>query len=114
MHNAFLAIAIAFVLAAPSTALAQSKLGTEYKPQKPDGSLGSLDRGSGTTSKRVVHKPITITKPTDTASPSLATQNKPLTTTVNPALQGNVLEKSDGAGSPPPQRGYDLKTRKGL
>jgi hypothetical protein len=38
--------------------------------------------------------------------------NKPLTTTVNPALQGNALQKSRGVDSPV-KPGYDLKANKG-
>jgi hypothetical protein len=37
---------------------------------------------------------------------------KPVSPTINPALQGNVLQKSGGVGSPV-KSGYDLKANKG-
>jgi hypothetical protein len=42
----------------------------------------------------------------------LNTSKGPLNTTATPALQGNVLQKSGGAGSPV-NPGYDLKANKG-
>jgi hypothetical protein len=107
-----LAIAIAFVLA-PCVALAQNyqKIQQEYKPQKDDGIL-ARDAQSGLPTGKRMHKPYTITKQVGSASPALTTQNKPLTPTVNPALQGNVLQKSGGVDSPVKQ-GYDLKANKG-
>jgi len=114
MRNPILAIAIVFVLA-PCVALAQSpslsfgKIQQEYKPQKDDGTL-ARDAQSGLPTGKRMHKPYTVTKQVGSASPNLTTQNKPPITTVNPALQGNALEKGEkGVGSPPPPRGYDLK-----
>jgi len=117
MRNPILAIAIAFVLA-PCVALAQSpslsfgKIQQEYKPQKDDGTL-ARDAQSGLPTGKRMHKPYTVTKQVGSASPNLTTQNKPPITTVNPALQGNALEKGEkGVGSPPPPRGYDLKANR--
>jgi hypothetical protein len=116
VRNLIRAISIAFVLV-PCGALAQSpslnyqKLEYEYKPQKPDGAA-PRDAQSGLPTGKRMHKPYTITKQVGSASPALTTQNKPLTPTVNRALQSNVLQKSGGVDSPVKQ-GYDLKANKG-
>jgi hypothetical protein len=87
MRKPFLSIAIAFVLAAPCSAVAQSpslnfqKIEHEYKPQKDDGS-GRV--GSPTTKGTTTTPTIGLT---------------------NPALKG------DSHLTPPP-RGYDLKANK--
>jgi hypothetical protein len=79
MRNAFLAVAIALVLAGETAplALAGGKVEKTYTPQKPD---GTSERGpaSGNT-----------------------TGSKSLTTTANPAFQGNVLKKGGSDLSPP-------------
>jgi hypothetical protein len=97
MRNPILAVAIAIVLAAPSSAgLADTK---KPKPKPVDdlpkesiefnyGSVMYSQHGNGSNLR------------------------KPITTTVNPALQGNVLQKSGGVGSPV-KPGYDLKANKG-
>jgi hypothetical protein len=119
MHNPILPVAIAFVLVAPCTALAQSpslnfqKIEHEYKEQKPDGT--ARDPQSGLPTGQRMHKPLTVTKDVNPASPK-ATQNKPLTTTVNPALQGNIVlkpQKSDGSLDSAVKGQYDLKANKG-
>jgi hypothetical protein len=94
-------------------ALAQNyqKIQQEYKPQKDDVTL-ARDAQSGLPTGKRMHKPYTITKQIGSASPALTTQNKPLTPTVNPGLQSNVLQKSGGVDSPV-NPGYDLKANKG-
>jgi hypothetical protein len=116
MRNPILSVAIAFVLVAPCTALAQSpslnfqKIEHEYKEQKPDGTV--RDPQSGLPTGKRMHKPLRVTTPVGSASPALTTQNKPLNPTVNPTLQGNASEKG-GVVSPPP-KGYDLKANRKL
>jgi hypothetical protein len=96
MHNPVLAIAIAVVLATPCTVFAQSpslnfqKIEQEYKPQKADGTT-ARDPQSGLPTGQRMHKPYVLGR----ASPTSTTQNKP----INPALQGNVLQKSGGNSS---------------
>jgi len=123
MRNPILAIAVAFVVAAPCTALAQTpsfkfqKIEQEYKPQKDDGTLGAArDAQSGLPTGQRMHKPLTVTKKVGPASPASTTQNRALTTTVNPALQGNTVlkpQKSDGTLDAAVKQGYDLKANKG-
>jgi type VI protein secretion system component Hcp len=80
MSNPILGVAIALVLAAPCTALAQSpslnfgKIEHEYKEQKPDGA--ARDPQSGLPTGKRMHKPYTVTKQVDSASPLL--MNKPV------------------------------------
>ena len=121
----------AFVLA-PCIALAQSpspnfqKIEHEYKPKKPDGTSATQeDISSGQASGKRQHKPITVIKETDKSSPNIMqrkaggdpqTTGKPLTTTVNPALQGKTVlkpQKSDGSLDAAVRNGYDLKASKG-
>jgi hypothetical protein len=78
------------------------KIEHEYKEQKPDGTARYPQSGLPT-GKRM-HKPLAVTKEWGPASPALTTQNKPPTTTVNPALQGNVLQKSTVGGSTGPTK----------
>jgi hypothetical protein len=105
MRNPILSVAIAFVLVAPCTALAQSpslnfqKIEHEYKEQKPDGTV--RDPQSGLPTGKRMHKPLRVTTPVGSASPALTTQNKPINPTVNPALQGNKLGGSTGPTVPP-------------
>src|SRR5690349_2325465 len=105
MRNSTLAIAIAFVVAAPCTTLAQTpslnfqKIEHEYKPQKDDGTA-ARDPQSGLLTGQRMHKPLTATKPIGPASPTLTTQNK---------LQGNDLQKSVGGQV---KGGYDLKANR--
>jgi len=108
MRNPILPVAIAFVLVAPCTALAQStslnfqKIEHEYKEQKSDGAV--RDPQSGLPTGKRMHKPLAVTTSVGSASPALTTQNKPLTTTVNPALQGNVLQNGTVGGSTGPTK----------
>jgi hypothetical protein len=75
MRNPILAVAIAFVFAAPCIALAQSN-------------------------DRIWHKHIGGVKYEDAQTqPKAPTTGKPLNTTVNPALQGNVLKKGTGGST---------------
>jgi type VI protein secretion system component Hcp len=119
MRKPIVTIAIAFVVVAPCTALAQSpsltfqKIEHEYTKQKPDGSTAAAprDAASGVATGRRIHKPVRIITPVGSASPALTTNNKPLTPTVNPALQRNNLEK--GGASSPTRPPYDLKANKG-
>jgi type VI protein secretion system component Hcp len=108
MRHSILPIAIAFVVVAPCTALAQSpslsfqKIEHEYTKQKPDGTAAApRDAASGVASGKRMHKPVTIVKEWGAASPNLATKNKSLTTTSNPALQGYKLGGSTGPTAPP-------------
>jgi hypothetical protein len=82
MRNPISAIAIAFVVVAPCTALAQSsslsfpKIEYEYTKQKPDGSNATTRR-------------LTVRKAGEQPKEYLTTtQNKPLNPTVNPAAKG--------------------------
>jgi hypothetical protein len=118
MRNLFLPIAIALVLAAPTTfASAQSLQGyikTEGAKQgklNADSTAAPRDVSSGQATGKRMHKPVTIIKEWGAASPNLAKQNKPLTPTVNPPLQRNNLEK--GGASSPTRPPYDLKANKG-
>jgi hypothetical protein len=120
MRTPILGIAIAFVVVAPCTALAQSpsltfqKIEYEYTKQKPDGTAAApRDAASGLATGRRINKPARITTPVGSASPNLTTNHKPLTTAVNPALRASVLEKSGGGVGSPVKSGYDLKAKKG-
>jgi hypothetical protein len=99
MRNHILPIAIAFVVAAPCTAFAGEKKTIEVNSF----SFGATNSGSGISSgggsgrigpDKIQHKHIGGVKYEDVQTqPKAPTTGKPLNTTVNPALQGNVLEK---------------------
>jgi hypothetical protein len=107
-------IAIAFVLAAPCTAVAGGKKDTIEVNSFNFGTGGSTARDpqSGLPTGKRMHKPPTVTTPVGSASPALTTQNKPLTTTVNPALQENVLQKGTVGGSTGPTKHIEAITVK--
>ena len=102
MRNPILTIVFAIVFAAPCTALAQSpslnfqKIEQENKPQRPDGTA-ARDPQSGLPTGKRMHKPLSTAKEWGPASPALPTQNRQPTTTVNPALQGNILKNGGGS-----------------
>jgi hypothetical protein len=56
-----------------------------------------------------MHKPVMIIKDGASASPTVTTQNKP----INPALQGNVLQKG-AAGSTTTQQQFNQKHQQKL
>jgi hypothetical protein len=92
MRNQLLAIAIAFVLAAPCTvASAQSLQGYVTTKGTKQGQF------KGQTSP-------TSPKPTGTVNT--------ISPAVNPTLQGNALGKGDSRGGSPPSAGWDLKVNK--
>jgi type VI protein secretion system component Hcp len=77
------------------------KVEKTYTPQKQDGtSTTQRDISSGQASGKRQHKPFTITQESGAASSRV----KPLTTTINPALQGNVLQKGTLGGSTGPTK----------
>ena len=84
------------------TSLNFQKIEHEYKEQKSDGAV--RDPQSGLPTGKRMHKPLAVTTSVGSASPALTTQNKPLTTTVNPALQGNVLQNGTVGGSTGPTK----------
>jgi len=122
MRKGILAIAIAFGMAAPCTVVsAQSFQGNmEIKGIKQGRNAG------GTTSQKTspnlyhstakgehIREGILTTRK---AGGDPKTTGKPLTTTVNPALQGNIVlkpQKTDGSLDAAVKQGYDLKANKG-
>jgi FlaG/FlaF family flagellin (archaellin) len=112
MRNSVLPIAIAFVLAAPCTALAGGKKDTieVLSPSFGAGTQPTTSTTGGTTKRDISSgqatgkrqwKPVTTLKENTGSSP---TAGKPLTTTIDPALQSNVLGKGTVGGSSGPTK----------
>jgi hypothetical protein len=95
MRNPVLAIAIVFALVASYTVAFAQAFESHMTFQ---GTKSGKDKGND---------------PPPPPPPTKAGTVKPVGPTVNPALQGNVLQKSGGTGSPGGNLGYDLKGSKG-
>jgi hypothetical protein len=116
MRYPILPIVIAFVVAAPCTALAGEKQEKSIEIQSYQwgvSNAGSVGSGSGTSQRDISsgqatgkrqYKPVTILRESSGPGGGNPTAGKPLTTTVNPALKGNTL--------PQPNAGWDVKANR--